>query len=57
MSPETEDKEHVSGVPHVSAIGSIMYVTVYTRLDISHIVSVISRFIKNPSKVHWHDEK
>lgn len=45
MSPETEDK-HVSGVPHVSAIGSMMYVMVYTCLDISLIVSVVSKFKK-----------
>jgi len=49
--------EHVSGVPYVSAVGSIMFVMVYTRLDISHTVSMVRRFIKNPGEVHWHDEK
>lgn len=49
--------EHVSGVPYVSAVGSIMYVMVYTHLDISHTISVVSMFIKNLGEVHWHNEK
>ena len=57
LSPKTKDMEHVSGVPYVSAVGSIMSVMVYTRLDISHTVSMVNRFIKNPGEVHWHDEK
>nr|KYP54299.1 Retrovirus-related Pol polyprotein from transposon TNT 1-94 [Cajanus cajan] len=37
----------------VSAIGSLMYAMVYTRLDIGHTVRVVSRFMSNPSKAHW----
>ena len=30
-----------------------MYVMVCTRLDISHVVGVVSRFLTNPGKAHW----
>lgn len=49
LSPQTEeDKEHMSHVPYASAVGSIMYAMVCTRPDISHAVSVVSRFMGNP---------
>jgi hypothetical protein len=37
-----EDKEHMSGVTHTSVVESIMNVMVYTRPNISHVVSVVS---------------
>ena len=40
------------GVLCNSAIGSIMYVKVYTRLDISLVVNVVIIFMRNPSKTH-----
>lgn len=30
-----------------------MYVMVCTRLDIGHVVGVVSRFMSNPGKAHW----
>ena len=30
-----------------------MYAMVCTRLDISHVVRVVSRFLYNPEKEHW----
>lgn len=54
QSPDTiEDKEQVMKVPYANAIGSIMYAMVCTRPDISHAVSVTSRFMGNPGKEHW----
>jgi len=36
MSPTTVDKrEYMTNVPHVSAIGSLMYAMVYIRHDLS----------------------
>ena len=35
-----------------SKIGSEMYLTVYTRPDIVYTVSVLSRFLSNPSPQH-----
>jgi len=40
-------------VPYVSAIGSLIYAMVCTRLDIGHVVRVVNRFMSNPSKAHW----
>jgi hypothetical protein len=43
FSLETEeDKEHMSGVTYTSVVESIMNVMVYTRPNISHVVSVVS---------------
>ena len=44
--PKTqEEEEDMSHVPYASAVGSLMYAMVYTRLDISHAVGVLSRFM------------
>ena len=52
QSPKTEkERDHMSKVPYASAIGSLMYVMVCTRLDIAHAVGVVSRFMSRP-RVH-----
>ncbi|KAL6310751.1 hypothetical protein AAG906_015088 [Vitis piasezkii] len=43
----------MSKVPYASAIGSLMYAMVCTRLDIAHAVGVVSRFMSRPRKQHW----
>nr|GEW03182.1 peroxidase 24-like [Tanacetum cinerariifolium] len=48
-----EDKEDMSRVPYSSAVGSLMYVMVCTRLDLAHVVSVVSRYMHNTGKMHW----
>ena len=40
-------------IPYSSVVGSLMYAIVLTRLDISHVVSVMSRFMTNPEYEHW----
>ena len=45
--------EHMSHVPYASAVRSIMYVMVCTRPNISHAVSVVSRYMDRPRKIHW----
>ena len=49
----------MSHVPYVSAIGreNIMYVIVCTRLDISHAVSDVSRYMDRLGKIHWQEVK
>ncbi|GAA0162317.1 transmembrane signal receptor [Lithospermum erythrorhizon] len=49
----SEEKEYMSYVPYVSAVGSLMYAMVCTRLDLAHTVSVVSRFMEEPRKEHW----
>ncbi|KAL6344420.1 hypothetical protein AAG906_039676 [Vitis piasezkii] len=54
QSPSSEkEKEEMRKVPYASAVGSLMYVMVCMRLDIAHVVGVVSRFLSNPSKEHW----
>jgi len=40
-------------VPYREFIGSLMFLSIATRPDISHIVSLLSQFNENPSKEHW----
>jgi hypothetical protein len=49
----TQEKEEMSLIPYSSAIGSLMYAMVSTRLDIAHAVGVVSRYLSNPGKPHW----
>uniref|UniRef100_A0A2N9FSS1 Retrovirus-related Pol polyprotein from transposon TNT 1-94 n=1 Tax=Fagus sylvatica TaxID=28930 RepID=A0A2N9FSS1_FAGSY len=54
QSPKTEQEQaYMSKVPYASAIGSLMYAMVCTRLDIAHAVGVVSRYMSNPGKQHW----
>ncbi|RVW44318.1 Retrovirus-related Pol polyprotein from transposon TNT 1-94 [Vitis vinifera] len=53
LSPQTkEEREYMSHVPYANAVGSIMYVMVCTRLDISHAVSAVSRYMDRLGKIH-----
>ncbi|XP_041000938.1 secreted RxLR effector protein 161-like [Juglans microcarpa x Juglans regia] len=55
QAPETdEDKEFMKNIPYASIVGSIMYIMVCTRLDLTYAVSIVSRFMSNPGKSHWH---
>src|SRR6266850_8278014 len=40
-------------VPYHKAIGSLMYASVATRLDITFAVSTLSQFLENPGEAHW----
>jgi hypothetical protein len=48
-----EDIKYMSRVPYSSAVGSLMYAMVYSRPDLAHAMSVVSRYMTNPSKEHW----
>ena len=48
-----EDIDRMSNVPYSSAVGSLMYAMVCTRPDLSHVMSVVSRYMHNPGKDHW----
>jgi len=48
-----EVEEDMSYVPYASAVGSLMYAMVSTRLDIAHVMGVLSRFMSKPRKEHW----
>ena len=43
----------MSHVPYASVIGSLMYAIICTRLKISHVVGVLSRYMSKLGKEHW----
>ena len=54
MSPETEkERQHMTQVPYANAVGALMYAMVCTRLDISHAVTMVNRYLHDPGKGHW----
>ena len=58
MCPKTQEEDKMSKVPYASAIGSLMYAMVCTRLDIAHAVGVISKYmihlgIEHQNVVKW----
>jgi len=54
MSPKTiDEREYISHVSYVSAVSSLIYVMVCTRLDLSHAVSMVSRYMHDPNKGYW----
>ena len=54
LCPVSEDDiEYMSRVPYSSAIGSLIYAMVCSRPDLSHALSVVSRYMANPGKEHW----
>ena len=54
MSPKTIDEhEYISHIPYASAVGNLMYVMMCTRPDLSQAVSIVSRYMNDPSRGHW----
>ena len=52
--PTTQDEQDcMSTIPHASTIGSIIYVMLCTRPDVSYALSMTSRYQSNPDESHW----
>ena len=52
--PKTEHEEQfMSRVPNASAVGSLMYAMLCTRLDICFAVGIVSMFQSKPGSGHW----
>jgi hypothetical protein len=49
----TQEKRLMSKVPYDKAMGSLIYLMVYIRPEISLAISKVSRYMSNPQKVHW----
>jgi hypothetical protein len=53
-----EENDYMSFVPYANVVGSLMYVMVSTRTNISHAISVVSRYMANPCRDHhWETMK
>jgi len=54
MSPCTEEKhKYMVQISYANAVGALMYAMVCTRPDISHAISMVSRYMHNSGKGHW----
>ncbi|KAH9685530.1 CCHC-type domain-containing protein [Citrus sinensis] len=54
QSPKiSEEKLEMEDVPYTNAVGCLMYAMVLTRPDISHALSIVSRYMAAPRKEHW----
>ena len=52
--PQTDaEQDEMASLPYSGAVGSLMYAMILTRPDISHAVSVVSRFMANLGHEHW----
>jgi hypothetical protein len=48
-----EDKAFMRTVPYVSAVGTLMYLAIATRLDIAFAVGMLCCFMAHPGPEHW----
>jgi hypothetical protein len=48
-----EDIEYMSKVLYCSAVGSFMYAMVCSHPDLFYAMSIVGRYMSNPSKEHW----
>jgi len=46
-SKMVKEKCYMDGLPYANLVGSIMYVMIYTRLDIIYAMSVVNIFMSN----------
>lgn len=47
-----EEKEVIEKIPYTSILGSLIYDTMYIRLEIAHATSVVRRYLASPCKQH-----
>jgi hypothetical protein len=43
----------MSKVSYSSAVGSLMHVIICSHPDLSHVMSVVAKYMSNPGKEHW----
>lgn len=48
-----DERDRISMIPYASAIGSIMYVILCNRPDVSYALSATRRYQEDPSEDHW----
>ncbi|CAM8990842.1 unnamed protein product [Rhodiola kirilowii] len=54
QSPKTDSEiVRMEIVPYANVIGSLMYAMISTRLDLSYVISLLSRFMSNLGMDHW----
>ena len=54
---EEEEEEYHDRGQYLAAVGALLYLSTYTRPDISFDVSILARHNQRPSVRHWHGVK
>lgn len=58
MSPSSdEQREEMTNIPYMQAIGCLLYASQITRPDICFAVNMLSRYCSNPGNAHWNAVK
>ena len=47
------ERDQMKAIPYSSVVGSLMYAQVCTRLDIAFVVSMLGKYLSDPSQSHW----
>ena len=50
---KTLDSEQFDQVLYQSAVGSLLYVSIWTRPDVTYAVANVAKFCASPTKEHW----
>ncbi|KAM1105537.1 hypothetical protein ACFX13_002546 [Malus domestica] len=58
LSPKNnKEKLQMKNIPYSNLVGGLMYIMVCSRLDIAHVVGLVSRYMHNPGNEHWQAAK
>lgn len=52
-SPGPDDDVNLASIPFREAVGSLMFLSIVSRPDISFAVNLVSRFLSNYDHTHW----
>lgn len=59
-SPKEDEEDHLeymSKKPYFQVVGSLVYLMLLTRLDLSYSTNLVSRYMANLGKRHWEAAK
>ena len=56
-TPASEEEEKVDKAEYLTAVGALLYLATFTRLDISFAVSTLGRHSQKPTVRHWAGDK
>ena len=57
LEPVKKDEESENSSPYREAVGSLMFLSVVSRPDISYAVNSVTSFLENHNETHWRDVK
>jgi hypothetical protein len=52
-APGSDEQIKMRSIPYLAAVGSLLYLSICSRPDISYAVSTVSQFSSNPAEIHW----